>query len=47
MLVKGQELKPGSLVEGKHTTDKSSATLAWSIKAGKAAGELYLALEPD
>ncbi|KAJ3473511.1 hypothetical protein NLI96_g12966 [Meripilus lineatus] len=47
MLVKGEELKPGSLVEGKPTTDKSSATLAWSIKAGKAADELYLALEPD
>ncbi|KAJ3489727.1 hypothetical protein NLI96_g1950 [Meripilus lineatus] len=91
MLVKGEEQKPGSLVEvpnvaevaeaseemlknrkiikefngtkikkigveviteiakptGKPTTDESSATLAWSIKAGKAAGELYLALEPN
>ncbi|KAJ3489721.1 hypothetical protein NLI96_g1948 [Meripilus lineatus] len=47
MLIKGEELKPGSLVEGKPTTDESSATLAWSIKAGKAAAELYLALEPE
>ncbi|KAJ3475859.1 hypothetical protein NLI96_g11553 [Meripilus lineatus] len=37
MLIKGEKIKPGNLVEGKLTTDKSSATLAWSIKAGKSA----------
>ncbi len=46
MLVKGLETRPE--VEGeKATPEETKAMLAWDLKAGKAAGELFLAIEPD
>ena len=47
MLVKGVELKPEGVDSKALTTAEAAAILAWEIKAVKAAGELYLAVQGD
>ena len=47
MLVKGVELKPEGVDSKALTAAEAAAILAWEIKAGKAAGELYLAMQGD
>ena len=47
MLVKGVELKPEVVDSKALTATEAAAILAWDIKAGKAAGELYLAMQGD
>ena len=47
MLVKGVELKPEGVDSKALTAAEDAAILAWEIKAGKAAGELYLAVQGD
>ena len=47
MLVKGVELKPEVVDSKALTATEAAAILAWDIKAGKAASELYLAMQGD
>ena len=47
MLVKGVELKPEGVDSKALTAAEAAAILAWEIKTGKAAGELYLAVQGD
>ena len=47
MLVKEVELKPERVESKALTAAEAAAILAWKIKAGKAAGELYLAVQGD
>ena len=46
MLVKGLETRPVKAA-ATATAAETQAMLAWDIKAGKAAGEIYLALQPE
>ena len=47
ILVKGVELKPEGVNSKTLTATEAAAILACKIKAGKAAGELYLAVQGD
>ena len=47
MLVKEVELKPEGVDSKALTAAEAAAILAWEIKTGKAAGELYLAVQGD
>ena len=47
MLVKGVERKPEGVDSKAPTAAEDAAILAWEMKAGKAAGELYLAMQGD
>ena len=47
MLVKGVELKPEGVDSKALTATEAAAILAWEIKAEKAAGKLYLAMQGD
>ena len=46
-LVKGIEKKPAVSDQTSPTTEESAAVLAWEVRALKAAGELFLAIEAE